>query len=107
MHPACVATLNCALMLHPPCYTRRLCLVILLHVSVRCQRSNTESGYHEVELSPVCRARKENFATCDRNVKLSPVSVSIVEFLTIFRAPYCRSGGGNLKHIYLYTGIDH
>lgn len=72
MHPACVikAILNCALMLHPPCYTSRLCLVILFSVSVSSQCSNTESGYHKVRLSPACRVRKENFATCECDVKL-------------------------------------
>lgn len=99
MHPACVikAISNCALMLHPSYYTSRLCLVILFYVSVYSQCSHTESGYHKVKLSPVCRVRKENFDTCDYDVKLFQLNLS---FWTIFGALYCRmSCRGNLKHI--------
>ncbi len=101
MRPACVikkTVLKCALMLHPP----QLHILALSCHSFLCVSVQTVSkGYHEVWLNPVCRVRKENFSSCDFNVKLFQ-SFCFNQW-TIFAALCCRMWcRGNLKRIGMY-----
>lgn len=67
-----------------------------------------QSGYHKVRLSPLCRVRKENFASCDYNVKLfqlnfyGRVSVSASGLFL-----WLCTVGCVVEEIYLHTRIDH
>lgn len=70
-------------------YTPRLYLVILFHVSVCSQCSDSESGYNKVRLNPVCKDRKENFSTCDCSVKLFQLNFLLLSLDSFLKTSRC------------------